>query len=143
LSLKLSITKIGGIIMLKFFAKILASKIGQILIDIALSGVGKILQDLLDTTRNAMAKAEDIGNYIKANFETIPKEEIIANISVVYGYDITEEQYVYFSSSLKGLGKFSIAFDIIKKISKEKGKDYEEYIINFAIEMIFIKYFKG
>lgn len=129
--------------MLKFFAKILASKVGQILIDIALSGAGKILQDLLDVTRNAMAKAEDIGNYIKTNTGIIPKEEIIANISVVYGYDITEEQYIYFSSSLKGLGKFSIASDMIKKISKERGKDYEEYIINFAIEMIFIKYFKG
>lgn len=129
--------------MLKFLAKILASKIGKILIDIALSGVGKILEDLLDTTRNAMTKAEDIGNYIKVNVGTIAKEEIIANISVVYGYDITEEQFIYFSSSLKGLGKFSIAFDIIQKDAKNKGKDYEEYIINFAIEMIFIKYFKG
>ena len=100
--------------MLKFLSKILASKIGKILIDIALSGVGKILQDLLDTTINAMTKAEDIG-----------------------------EQFVYFSSSLKGLGKFSIAFDIIQKDAKNKGNDYEEYIINFAIEMIFIKYFKG
>lgn len=129
--------------MLKFLSKILASRIGQILIDIALSGVGKILQDLLDVTRNAMTKAEDIGNYIKTNVGIVTKEEIIANISVIYGYDITEEQFVYFSSSLKGLGKFSIAFDIIQKDTKNKGKDYEEYIINFAIEMIFIKYFKG
>lgn len=128
--------------MLKLLAKILGSKVGQILIDIAVSAVGKALSELLNITKSSMRTSEDIGNYIKANIDMVSKEEIKQNISVIYKYEITDEQFEYFKSSLKGLGKFSIAYDIIKKYLKDHEKDYEDYIINFAIEMVFLKYFK-
>ena len=128
--------------MLKLLAKMLGSKIGQILIDIAVSAAGNALSDLLNITKSSMQVSEDIGNYIKLNLDVVPKEEIVQNISVIYKYEITNEQFEYFKSSLKGLGKFSISYDIIKKYLKEHEKDYEDYIINFAIEMVFLKYFK-
>ena len=46
------------------------------------------------------------------------------------------------TSEYKGVGKFEIAFNLIKEEMKSKGREYEDYIINFAIEMIFIKMFK-
>lgn len=129
--------------MLKFLAKVFASKIGKILIEIAMSGIGKALSDLLGATERGIINAEQIGNYIKANID-MDFDIVQYNTQALYKYDLTEKMFLKFKeiSEYKGIGKFEIAFNLIKEEMKSKGREYEDYIINFAIEMIFIKMFK-
>ena len=129
--------------MLKILAKVFASKIGKILIEIAMSGIGKMLSDLLGATERGIINAEQIGNYVKTNID-MNFDIVQYNVKALYQYDLTEKMLLKFkeTSEYKGVGKFEIAFNLIKEEMKSKGREYEDYIINFAIEMIFIKMFK-
>lgn len=129
--------------MLKFLTKVFASKIGKILIEIAMSGIGKMLSDLLGETERSIINAEQIGNYIKANID-MDFDIVQYNVKALYKYDLTEKMFTKFKevSEYKGIGKFEIAFNLIKEEMESKGREYDDYIINFAIEMLFIKMFK-
>lgn len=129
--------------MLKFLTKVFASKIGKILIEIAMSGIGKMLSDLLGATERGIRNAEQIGNYIKVNID-MDFDIVQYNVKALYQYDLTEKMFTKFkeASEYKGIGKFEIAFNLIKEEMEGKGREYDDYIINFAIEMLFIKMFK-
>ena len=130
--------------MLKFLVKILASKIGKILMEIALSGAGKVLSDLLDTVRDSMELSEKVGVYVKENI-SMDRDLLKQNIKTLYNYTLTDDIIEKFTeaSEFKGTGKFTIAFRLIKQTMEAKGKTYEDSIINFAIEMVFLKMFKS
>ena len=76
--------------MLKFLTKVLASKIGKILIEIAMSGIGKMLSDLLGATERGIINAEQIGNYVKTNID-MDFDIVQYNVKALYQYDLTKK----------------------------------------------------
>ena len=124
-------------------AKVFASKIGKVLIEIATSSITKALDVIYPIVKESIVIAENAGSYIKANI-SLPKEELILVIKTMYNIDITAEDIEMFADNkgIAGLGKYNLAYKRIKAELAKQGKTYGDYVINLAIEIIFTKYFK-
>lgn len=128
---------------LVFLAKLAASKFGKIALDVVTSVAKKAIEPLYESVVKSMKTAENVGNYIKTLIESgKSNEEISASTFENFQILVTSESVEYFRMSFKGLGKYSIAFSLIKKELELTGKNYDDYLINFVIEVVMVRLFK-
>jgi Mg2+ and Co2+ transporter CorA len=109
-----------------------------------------IVGDILDATypiiNEAVQNAEKIGNYIVANTTASMSNttELQDKIFEMYGYKIETSAIEYLrqtESKIKGIGKYLIAYKIIKDRLEVEGKKFIPSIINLGIELAVARYF--
>jgi hypothetical protein len=127
-------------------SKVAASKVGKIVIDVAQSIEKKALEPLYDSVVRSMATAERVGNYVKLCIaQSVPDYDIIVAVETQYGLTLTTAEIDYFrdSATIKGLGKYVIATELIKSEFKSKNmEESEAYLVNLMIEIVLCKFYK-
>jgi hypothetical protein len=77
--------------------------------------------------------------------QSVPDYDIIVAVETQYGLTLTTAEIDYFrdSATIKGLGKYVIATELIKSEFKSKNmEESEAYLVNLMIEIVLCKFYK-